>query len=284
MDWLTTKYPNIITQSKPFNHTYLNFPIDYYRISLDNRHIKSLSPKFNSTSEQSQEISGVLKKKSVLFTGAHHAREPVSYTMNLYIITTLISEVLLGNPELKEILRTVDVYFIPVVNKDGLYHISNLHYLNPQQDLAMIRKNARPDVKFNKCMIKNQQNNNILFYYGVDLNRNYDSHFGEDNVGSSDDVCDESYRGEYPFSEPETNGLKSIIESIQSYSNDGITIAFNYHAWGNFAIIPPNFLRTDPVAYIQANYPREFSIYKQIWENGNFPKQFILGNGFKTVE
>lgn len=39
---------------------------------------------------------------------------------------------------------------------------------------------------------------------GIDLNRNYGYYFGNDEDGSSGDKCDESYRGEYAFSEPET--------------------------------------------------------------------------------
>lgn len=38
---------------------------------------------------------------------------------------------------------------------------------------------------------------------GVDLNRNYAYQWGIDENGSSSDPCDECYRGEKPFSEPE---------------------------------------------------------------------------------
>ena len=39
---------------------------------------------------------------------------------------------------------------------------------------------------------------------GVDLNRNYDWKFAKDDTGSSPSSCDEAFRGDHPFSEPET--------------------------------------------------------------------------------
>jgi len=61
----------------------------------------------------------------------------------------------------------------------------------------MIRKNQR---NFDIC--KNQDD------IGVDLNRNYGYKWGYNNDGSSDDLCDESYRGSAPFSEPETAAIR----------------------------------------------------------------------------
>lgn len=196
-------------------------------------------------------------------------------------MTTLVSEILNNNPLVKEILRTVDVYFIPVVNRDGLYLISQDHYKRPKSELAYIRKNGRPNEIFKKCY---RDPSKSILYDGVDLNRNYDSHFGENNEGSSDDPCDESFRGEYAFSEPETFAMNKIVDEINYKSNNGLKIAYNYHAWGNMIIIPPNFLKTDPIKYIEKNYPKEHIIYQKIINQGNFPSKFILGNGFKTVK
>lgn len=53
--------------------------------------------------------------------------------------------------------------------------------------------------KYNNCKISSP-----LSAGGVDLNRNYDDHFGLDNNGSSDNECSDDYRGVGPFSEPET--------------------------------------------------------------------------------
>ena len=262
MDYLLEKYPNILTKSQEYNRTYYGLPIEYYKISLD-------------------ENKNITNKKSILFNGAHHAREPVSYTMTLYIMTNLISEVINNNPLVKEVLRTVDVYFIPVVNKDGVYLISREYYKKQRGELEYIRKNGRPGKIFEHCY---KDASKSILYEGVDLNRNYDSHFGENNEGSSDDPCDESYRGEYAFSEPETFAMKKIVEEINENTGNGLKIAYNYHAWGNMIIIPPNFLRTDPIEYIEKNFHNEHIIYQKIINQGNFPSKFILGNGYKTVK
>ena len=43
-----------------------------------------------------------------------------------------------------------------------------------------------------------------IFNGGVDINRNYSFKFGMDESGSSSNPCQEDYRGERAFSEPET--------------------------------------------------------------------------------
>ena len=49
---------------------------------------------------------------------------------------------------------------------------------------------------------------------GVDLNRNYPIGF-KDSCGGSSVHGDETYRGEHPFSEPETKTMKAFQESMQ---------------------------------------------------------------------
>lgn len=54
---------------------------------------------------------------------------------------------------------------------------------------------------------------------GVDLNRNWDFHWGE--TGASDNPCHETYAGPKAFSEPETRAVADFIldhkERIQAY-------------------------------------------------------------------
>src|SRR5207237_913546 len=73
---------------------------------------------------------------------------------------------------------------------------------------------------------------------GVDLNRNYPVHFGTGNPveGSSANPCDEEYRGEKPFSEPETLAIRNLIARY-----DRIVSAMNFHAYGGLWIYPANF-------------------------------------------
>lgn len=80
---------------------------------------------------------------SVLFTGLHHAREPLSYSMNLYLITYILAEVQRKNVDFARILDDCVVWFVPALNLDG--------YRKIQEDFAKfgkfngnIRKNRRP--------------------------------------------------------------------------------------------------------------------------------------------
>jgi len=199
-------------------------------------------------------------------------------------MTSLITELIQGNPLVNEILNTVNVYFIPIINQDGVYHVSNIHIENPTKKLSMIRKNSRPGKIFKNCKnIPKYSKYPEVELFGVDLNRNYDLHFDMDNIGSSNDPCDESFRGETPFSEPETYSMKEIVNDMIKVLNSDLKIAYNYHAWGNMIIIPPNFLKTDPMEYIKVNYPVQYKLYRTIIDNGKFPENYILGNGYKTV-
>ena len=69
---------------------------------------------------------------------------------------------------------------------------------------------------------------------GVDLNWNYDFHFG----GNSEDKekCGETFNGGKPFSEPETSAIKNLLDK---YSN--IRSAMNFHSYGNMWIWPFNY-------------------------------------------
>lgn len=231
----------------------------------------SLYDKFNNNSLFFEDKLN--NRKSILVTGAHHSREPASYTFNLYLISLIITEYLNNNFYIVELLSQIDIYFVPVVNIDGLEEISKQYTLTNQ--LSYIRKNRNFNKDNNLCLFHNS---------GVDINRNYDIYYEHSKNSFYKNTCNEEYNGDYPFSEAESLSIKRMVEDIQRYSNNGLTIAFNYHAYGNMAIIPPNFIEEDPLPYLKDNYYYNYLIYLDILKNGEFPKDFIYGNGFHTVE
>ena len=99
---------------------------------------------------------------------------------------------------------------------------------------------------------------------GVDLNRNYDFKFGYDDDGSSPMKCREDYRGEKPFSEPETQAIKNFIEN-----HKGIKMAANFHAYGNLWITPYNFLKDAENPYL-SNTSSAYHIYNEFFNEANF--------------
>ena len=65
---------------------------------------------------------------------------------------------------------------------------------------------------------------------GVDLNRNFNSSFEYDNKGSSPSGCAEDFRGEQPFSEPETQAIRDFL--LQNKMN----IVLNIHSYGKYSL------------------------------------------------
>jgi hypothetical protein len=82
---------------------------------------------------------------------------------------------------------------------------------------------------------------------GVDLNRNFDF-----NWQAGSDPCSDEYPGTGPFSEPETQALKSFVERMNFSS------ILNLHAYGNILTIPFNSNKTMPVAH------QDMAFYNQI--------------------
>lgn len=71
---------------------------------------------------------------------------------------------------------------------------------------------------------------------GIDLNRNYGFHYGENPEDL--DQCSETFRGETAFSESETQAIKNLCEK---YPN--IVAAMNFHSYGNMWVHPFNYLK-----------------------------------------
>ncbi len=80
---------------------------------------------------------------------------------------------------------------------------------------------------------------------GTDLNRNYGGLWG--GAGASTDWSDDTYRGDGPFSEPETQNIHELAQSRQ------ITNLITNHTYSNLVLRPPGvaemgFPLEEPVA------------------------------------
>ena len=115
---------------------------------------------------------------------------------------------------------------VPFVNIDS-YIFINENWKNRinGKEILMIRKNRNID---NRCN---------FITGGVDLNRNYSFKFGLDNIGSSNNPCEEDYRGTKPFSEPEIRSIKELL-----VMNKSIISNINFHTYGNAWLYPYNFI------------------------------------------
>ena len=218
--------------------------------------------------------------KAILFTGMHHAREPTSMMMNMNIIHKVIFLSNLNDASVQDLLNSVNIYLIPIINVDGyIVNVENFFKFNGDYTKCMVRKNRQtePQDIFNKCSVKENFREVTV---GVDLNRNYDYMFGYDNEGSSGIYCQEDFRGTHAFSEPETQAVKNFIES-----HPEIKIAFNYHAWGNLVIYPFNYADSkESTIKLFTNYIFFKHLYNEFVEEADFPKNFKHGNGMEAIQ
>jgi len=156
---------------------------------------------------------------SVLFNGAHHSRELITIKMTLSILLKLLHGVHFSDSETLQVLKTTQVFVIPVVNLDGVAFIE----ANEKGDgsIQLKRKNGRVS---GSCKAVDE---------GVDLNRNYNVSWAK--TWTRDFMtCSPTYRGPEPFSEPETRTMRDFITAHKST----LKFVVNYHSFGNMFLIP----------------------------------------------
>lgn len=152
--------------------------------------------------------SKVGTKPAIVFMGTHHAREHLSTEVPLLLAKHLVDN--RAKEDIAALLETRDIYFLPMVNPDGVeYDISDDRY-------HMHRKNMR---------------SNSDGSTGVDLNRNYGFMWG--TGGSSANPRSDIYKGEKPFSEPETRAVKAFVEA-----RPNINILLTYHSFSELILYP----------------------------------------------
>ncbi len=212
IDSMKLLYPNLITAKQPISSTLSieGRPIYYVKIS-DNPNVDENEPE-------------------VLYTSLHHAREPMSLTQLIFFMWYILENYNNDN-EIKYLVDNAELFFVPCLNPDGYEY----NYSTNPNGGGMFRKNRR----------LNSDNS-----YGVDLNRNYGYMWGIDNIGSSPTPSAQTYRGTAPFSEPETQAIRSFCESRQFVN------ALNAHSYGNLLIYPwgyQNSLYTPDSAWFNDN-------------------------------
>lgn len=205
--------------------------------------IQASFPDFITKTDVTSYLQNETEEKSrVLFTALHHSREPLTLNMILYITINLLHQIIWMNPlnmainddgqsTTSKLFMFGKVVFVPFVNRDSYQFINN-SYSHPSFEIAkMKRKNMNND----EYSCNKPHKIERITQSGVDLNRNYDIAFDINSEGSVDDPCDQTTRGKSPFSEPETQAIKFLVENMN------ISAAMNFHAYGNLWITPYNY-------------------------------------------
>ncbi len=149
----------------------------------------------------------------VLIIGCHHARELMSVDVPL-----MFAQYLLSNYGVSSFVTSMvdgrEIWIMPMMNPDGHVYVQNNH---ADDWWNWWRKNRR---------------DNGDGSFGVDLNRNYDYHWGYDDAGSSPDPSSLVYRGPSAFSEPETQAVRDFCNSRE------FSVALSYHSYSELIIHP----------------------------------------------
>ncbi len=232
LDQMFALYPNLITAKAPLSATTTTIqgrPVYFVKIS-DNP---------NSAEGESQ----------ALYTGVHHAREPVSMMSLLYFMWYILENYDTDN-DIKRLVDNSELYFVPVLNPDGyLYNEAT----NPNGG-GFWRKNRR---------------NNGGGVYGVDLNRNYAYNWGLNNVGSSGNPSSDLYRGTAPFSEPETQMIRDFI-----LAHDFKT-AINNHTYSQYVL--------NPFGTNEAIPSPDDDVYYAMGEHMSWQNRYIYGSDWDII-
>jgi carboxypeptidase T len=181
-------------------------------------------------------------EKDILIDGNHHANEIMTVEVPLYLAKNLC-EKYPTDPDVQMIVDNVETWILPMLNPDGHNHVFTVY--------NRWRKNRR---------------DNGGGIYGVDLNRNYDYHWGEG--GASHNPNSYTYCGPSPFSEPETQAIRDLIND----DDHQFAYTLNYHSSGRAMLYP--------WAYTYGHPPEpDYTYYKNLagylletlsgWRHGN---------------
>ncbi|XP_077290506.1 uncharacterized protein LOC143914240 [Arctopsyche grandis] len=222
MEYLSLKYPEMV-ELIPLGRSSQGMPLIVAKAFLkknETENTKGPKKKWKLRSKM---------KPAIWIDGGTHAREWISPAVATWILHSLI-EGEHGDGENLEMLQIADWYIMPVVNPDGYEHTHTRDRLWRKTRSKL----ANSDTYFNGWFPWNWGNTECM---GVDLNRNWDYHWGE--KGSSNDPCNDYYAGPFPFSEPET---KAVSEFLME-NKDQMKVFLSLHSYSQIWLMPSSHSR-----------------------------------------
>jgi carboxypeptidase T len=187
----------------------------------------SIGPSYENREIWAAKVSDRVNKDEaepeVLFDSLHHAREHLTVEMSLYILH-LFADNYGSDAEITSLVDSREVWIVFSLNPDGgEYDIQTGNY-------RFWRKNRQPNPGSSAV--------------GTDLNRNYDYKWGCCG-GSSGDPGSEIYRGPEPFSAPETQRLRDLVDSRVVGRVQQIRTAISFHTYGELILWPYGYTFQD---------------------------------------
>jgi murein tripeptide amidase MpaA len=184
-------------------------------------------------------LPGQPPKPTFLITAGQHAREWIGVSSGMFIVDKLVRGYA-TNPAIASLVDNIEFVFVPVVNPDGY------NYTFPTNQGGGGDRYWR----------KNLRNNGGST--GVDTNRNWGYQWG--GAGASTLPSSDTYRGAGPFSEPETQNVRNLVEGLAGLPGlPNLKAMIDLHTyselvlspWGWSSATPPRFDEISPLTNAQ---------------------------------
>ncbi|WP_152396814.1 M14 family metallopeptidase [Paenibacillus guangzhouensis] len=166
--------------------------------------------------------------KSIFINGSHHAREWITSILNMKMIETYAQSYTnttkYNGYHTKELLDHVSIWFVPMVNPDGVTLQQFGSSAFPQQDRAQLIQMNDGSLNFTRWKANAQ---------GIDLNRQYDADWSNIKNNSGRPYW-WNYKGPKPVYANETKAMVEFTYRIQpeiavSYHSSGEILFWNFH-------------------------------------------------------
>jgi murein tripeptide amidase MpaA len=165
---------------------------------------------------------------NVYIDGSHHAREWLTTNLNMYMINKYAhfyeKEYNLDNYNVRNVLDKTTLWFVPMVNPDGVTLQQSGLSAFPKRDRAALIKMNNGSTNFTRWKSNGK---------GVDLNRQYDADW-ENIWFNTGKPSWKNYKGKAPETASETKAVVNFIHSIDpemavTYHSAGKILYWNFH-------------------------------------------------------
>ncbi|XP_014287173.1 carboxypeptidase B [Halyomorpha halys] len=162
------------------------------------------------------------EKPGIWIDAGMHGREWIAPAVALFMLKQLVENYSTN----RAVVDSVDWYIMPLANPDGYEYTHNTDRFWRKSR----SKKTRPHEMGRIFWDQDERCG------GVDLNRNFDFHWGE--AGASDNPCGPTYAGPRPFSEPETKAIADFI-----LEQEGLKAYLTLHSYSQMWLLPWGYTR-----------------------------------------
>lgn len=157
-------------------------------------------------------FGGHKSNNAIFFQAGIHAREWISPSTVLHVTHKLLTS---KDPKVRNLVDNIEFIVVPSLNPDG--------YEYTHEKDRLWRKNRGGSSVNGFCK-------------GVDLNRNWDDHWGKE--GCSHNPCSQVYAGSGAFSEKETQVARDLLLQVTKKEGKNLLGAIDWHSYSQIVLRP----------------------------------------------